>query len=304
MYRYRRYGRPEFVYHVAHGEGLEAARLAGEYANPSLRTEGFIHFSAHHQIAPVLDAFYPDQTGLVLLTVDPSRLKARLVWEKPSVPVGTELPAWADQPFPHLYGPLNLDAVVDQVPLDQFRSCPQSAKDGVHPLTRAVIDHFRMERLPVEGTLYASTWRSSGEAAGGRPAGTAMIGLYSNMPLSVSCFHRLDVDEVWHVYGGDPFRLILLHPDGESEDILMGTDPLHGQRVQFVVPAGTWQAGHLLEGGRYALFGCTMAPGFTGGCFEAGLADELARRWPGRAADIRRLSVNGGERRMPGGFAD
>jgi predicted cupin superfamily sugar epimerase len=105
------------------------------------------------------------------------------------------------------------------------------------------------------------------------------------------------------VYGGDPFRLILLHPDGSSQDVIMGTDPLHGHRVQFVVPAGTWQAGHLLEGGRYALFGCTMAPGFTGGCFEAGRDEDLVKLYPDRLQDIRRLAVRGEATRLPEGFA-
>ncbi len=50
----------------------------------------------------------------------------------------------------------------------------------------------------------------------------------------------------------------------------MGSDPLQGQQVQFVVPAGVWQAGGMLEGGRYSLYGCTVAPGFTGDIFEGG----------------------------------
>lgn len=304
MHRYRRVGGPEFVYHVARADEVAVAKEAGIYRHASLETDGFIHCSAHHQIAPVLDAYYPEREGLVLLTIDPVKLNARLVWEKPCVPFGTELPAWADQPFPHLYGPLNLDAVIDQETVCQFRPLPRKAANGIHPVTQAIIDHYGFQPLPVEGTLFVSTWRAATAAAGQEPAGTAMIGLYSNMPLSVSCFHRLTHDEVWHVYGGDPFRLILLHPDGTSEDVIMGTDPLHGQHVQYVVPAGCWQAGHLLEGGRYALFGCTMAPGFTGSCFEGGKEADLVRRYPQRAADIHRLAVKGENARMPEGFAD
>lgn len=169
----------------------------------------------------------------------------------------------------------------------------------MHPETKAVIEHYQLELLPVEGTLYTSTYRSSLCTANGTPLSTAIIGLYSDAPLSVSCFHRLQHDEIWHVYGGDPFILVLLHPDGSSEEILMGTNPLAGQRVQFVVPAQTWQAGFMLFGGRYSLYGCTIAPGFTGSCFEAGLAEELIAKYPTRAATILRLSVNGHETRMP-----
>jgi predicted cupin superfamily sugar epimerase len=130
-----------------------------------------------------------------------------------------------------------------------------------------------------------------------------MIGMYANSPVSVSCFHRLSHDEVWHAYAGDPFSLILLHADGRCETVLMGTNPLAGAQVQYVVPAGVWQAGCLAAGGRYALFGCTMAPGFTGGCFEAGVAAELHAAYPAYAPQIQRLAIADGVTRMPQDFA-
>jgi predicted dehydrogenase/predicted cupin superfamily sugar epimerase len=178
-----------------------------------------------------------------------------------------------------------------------------AAYSGIHPDTARIIEHFGFEKLPVEGTLYKSSYRSVLESRDGGPAGTEMIGLYSERPSSLSCFHRLTYDETWHVYGGDPFRLILLFPDGHSEDVVMGSDPLKGQRIQFVVPAGVWQGGCILSGGRYALYGCSMAPGFTGSCFQAGTREELLRLYPDRAQDIRALSVDSGETKMPEGFA-
>lgn len=83
----------------------------------------------------------------------------------------------------------------------------------------------------------------------------------------------------------------------------MGNDPLKGQRVQFVIPANAWQAGSIVQGGRYALFGCTMAPGFSGEDFEAAEAEDLIKKYPGHTEDIIRLSVNGHTTRMPEGFA-
>ncbi len=153
----------------------------------------------------------------------------------------------------------------------------------MEPEVRALIDRFDLRPLPVEGTLFAETYRSR--------SSTAIVGLYALDPPSRSNFHMLAHDEVWHAYAGDPFRLILLHGDGSSEDVVMGRDVRAGHRVQFVVPAGTWQAGELLPGGRYALFGCTMAPGFTPDCFRAAPAAPLIARWPGRTADILRLAV-------------
>lgn len=130
-----------------------------------------------------------------------------------------------------------------------------------------------------------------------------MIGLYCDDPRSVSLFHRLPVDEVWHFYAGDPLRLVLLYPDGSSEDVIMGNDPLQGHRVQYVIPAGVWQAGHMAAGGRYSLFGCTMAPGFTGDMFEGGVRDRLIADYPDRVEDITILGCDEGESRMPEGFA-
>ena len=122
--------------------------------------------------------------------------------------------------------------------------------------------------------------------------------------LSRSLFHRLTHDEVWHFYGGDPLRLVLLQPDGADDEVVLGPDLHAGQRVQYVIPAGTWQAGELMPGGSWALFGCTMAPGFTGTCFEGGRRDDLLRSHPARRADIKPLGVpDDHETAMPDGFA-
>lgn len=168
---------------------------------------------------------------------------------------------------------------------------------------QAIIDHYQFEQLPVEGTLYKSTYRSSREFEDGSPMGTAIIGMYCEAPLSVSCFHRLQHDEIWHFYGGDPLILYLLHDDGRSEEIIMGNEPLKGHFVQYKVPAHVWQAGCLKPSGRYALFGCTMAPGFTGACFEGAIAENLIASHPDRADIIRKLSVNGHQTHMPDGYA-
>lgn len=172
------------------------------------------------------------------------------------------------------------------------------------PTVAALVAHYGMTPLPVEGTWFVSTWRSAADLPGGGPVGTAMIGLYAADPPSRSLFHRLTFDETWHFYGGDPIRLVLLHPDGRDEEIVMGSDPLAGQHVQYVIPAGVWQAGELVAGGRWAQFGCTLAPGFNGTCFEGGRAAELAAAYPSRSADIARLAVSDDDATtMPTGFA-
>lgn len=166
---------------------------------------------------------------------------------------------------------------------------------------KTLIEYYKLKPLPVEGTLFCSTYRPIPE--GGKPLGSAIIGLYCEQPRSCSLFHKLAVDEIWHFYKGDPLRLILLYPDGSTRDVIMGDDVLSGQFVQFIVPAGVWQAGELLSGGRYSLYGCTMAPGFTEDMFEGGTAANLIEAYPVRNEDISRLSCRQDDLTMPEGAA-
>ncbi len=173
----------------------------------------------------------------------------------------------------------------------------------MHPDTKAVIEHYNMQPLPIEGTYFVSTYRSSAELETGDPVGTAMIGLYADEPYSVSCFHKLPIDEIWHFYSGDALKLVLLFPDGSCKEVIMGSDVLAGQVVQYIIPANVWQAGYMLPGGRYSLFGCTMAPGFTGKAFEAGVVEILVKQYPSQKEHIERLCTKGHELKMPEGFA-
>jgi len=174
----------------------------------------------------------------------------------------------------------------------------------VDPIVEELIAAYGFEPLPVEGTLFASTYRSAASMADGGPVGTAMIGMYAHDPVSRSLFHRLPHDEIWHFYGGDPIRLVLLGHDGRVEQVWLGSDVGAGQVVQCVIPAGVWQAGELHPDGTYALFGCTMAPGFTGAGFEAGHRSELLSTHPSARADIERLAVtDDADVLMPDGFA-
>ncbi|MEE4194025.1 MAG: cupin domain-containing protein [Anaerolineae bacterium] len=170
--------------------------------------------------------------------------------------------------------------------------------EPAHPDTLALLKQLPWEYIPVEGALYYQTWVSKETMPDGSPAGTAILAMYCEHPFSASCFHRLDYDEVWHFYGGDPLRLFLLHPDGSTETVVMGSDVLAGQKVQYTIPSGTWQGGELIPGGRYALFGCTVAPGFVPAIFEAAVKEELVAQYPAMEEAIRRLSINDDVRQM------
>jgi predicted cupin superfamily sugar epimerase len=170
-------------------------------------------------------------------------------------------------------------------------------------VVKKLIEHYNLKRLPVEKTLFTSSYRSTLEFNNGKPWCNAIIALYCDEPRSVSLFHKLPVDEIWHFYSGDPLRLVLLYPDGSSKDVIMGNDPLKGHEVQFVIPAEVWQAGHMVAGGRYSLFGCTMAPGFTDDMFEGGACDDLIDLYPDRIEDINLLGCTPDETKMPKGFS-
>jgi predicted cupin superfamily sugar epimerase/uncharacterized protein (DUF952 family) len=282
------------VFHLCPRAAAARALANGQYRAESLEREGFIHLSCAHQVLPTARAYFADVPDVVVLVIDPTLLTAPLVYEPPA-PLPSATPK-ADEPgelYPHCYGPINTSAIVDVMDLSYFSGL------AVPATTMALLRQYRFLRLPLEGTLYRETWRASDAMASGSPAGTAMMGLFADSLGSVSRFHRLTHDEVWHAYAGDPFVLYLLHEDGRISDVVMGKDPLAGQQVQVVVPAGTWQAGALLPGGDYALYGCTMAPGFTPDCFEAGGVEALTRRYPAAAAVIARLGVTSGETRMP-----
>ena len=74
--------------------------------------------------------------------------------------------------------------------------------------------------------------------------------------------------------------MLLLHPAGRSERVILGQDLLGGQHVQYVVTAGTWMGAQLVDGGRFALMGTTMAPGYDDQDFEGGSAAEFGKQIP------------------------
>lgn len=99
------------IYHITSRAEWLAARERGAYAAPSLQSEGFIHCSTAEQVVPVANAFYRGRGGLVLLAIDEARLEAELKWEAPAGPPAEGI-SQADL-FPHVYGAVNLSAVVE-----------------------------------------------------------------------------------------------------------------------------------------------------------------------------------------------
>ena len=141
-----------------------------------------------------------------------------------------------------------------------------------------IIRRLNLQPLPVEGGYFRETYRSPESLplprySGARNLGSAIYFLLT--PDSFSALHRLQTDEVYHFYLGDPAELLLLHPGGRGERVLLGNDLAPGQQPQVVVPRGVWQGSRVVAGGSYSLLGTTMAPAFDLRDFEAGHRRDL-----------------------------
>ena len=90
------------ILHIASLAAWEAAQRLGRYEAESLRAEGFIHCSQSHQVIEVLNRLFRGRVDLLLLVIDPARLTHELRFEQ----------AENGQEYPHVYGPIDLAAVV------------------------------------------------------------------------------------------------------------------------------------------------------------------------------------------------
>lgn len=156
-----------------------------------------------------------------------------------------------------------------------------------------VIDRLRLVPLTIEGGYFRETYRAPlrfmpqalpTEYGGERCASTAIY--YLLTPDTLSAIHRVRSDEVFHFYAGDPVEMLQLSPDRGSEIVRIHNDFARDCQPQIVVPAGVWQGSRLVEGGRWALMGCTVAPGFEYVDFEAGRRAELVAQFPEHTALI------------------
>ncbi len=106
--RYARFvSETELIYHAAVASEWEA-RSSDRYEPSGYASEGFIHLSSADQLVDTLHRHYPGRRDLVLLAVAPDKVGSRLVWED-LYGSGVE--------FPHLYGPIELAAVVSVQPI-------------------------------------------------------------------------------------------------------------------------------------------------------------------------------------------
>lgn len=150
-----------------------------------------------------------------------------------------------------------------------------------------IIGKYGLVRLPEEGGFYRETYRSdmlipktalAGRYPGDRSAHTA---IYYVLTLDqFSAMHRLPGDEIFHFYWGDPVEMLCLAPDGSGRRILLGPPDVNDCQPQMVVPGACWQGARLVPGGRGALLGTTVAPGFEFEDFSIGQRADLTALYP------------------------
>ena len=105
-----------------------------------------------------------------------------------------------------------------------------------------------------------------------------------------SAFHRIQSDEIWHFYAGQALEVLELRPGGDLRCTRLGPDILRGELPQYVVPADTWFASRVADGGTFSLVGCTVAPGFDFADFRLARREDLLVSFPLHRQIITELS--------------
>lgn len=168
---------------------------------------------------------------------------------------------------------------------------------GSEAFIQALIRELGLVPLPEEGGLFAETYRSGGVIPGGAmpgrqatPRRCATAIYYLITPTRFSALHRVASTEIFHFYLGDPVTMLQLLPGGTGQTLTLGPDILAGQRPQVIAPRGVWQGTRLAPGGRFALLGCTVAPGFEYEDYEHGRRAVLQAAYPAFAQLIAELT--------------
>ncbi len=127
--------------------------------------------------------------------------------------------------------------------------------------------------------------------ADGRPLGTALYFMVT--PEAPVKLHRIDNDQLYHYYLGDPIEVLLLRENGLSELVVVGPNLVGGHLVQLFIPGKTFHTARITGKRRWFLGASTEWPGVVvrDRDVELGDADELAAKYPDAAADIRDFPV-------------
>ena len=100
-----------YLFHITSRAEWEDTQHREAYRAETLESEGFIHCSTIHQVLSVADALFRGRQDLVLLLIDSSKVREPIVYEAGASVGGTSVGETSER-YPHLYGPLNREAVL------------------------------------------------------------------------------------------------------------------------------------------------------------------------------------------------
>lgn len=165
---------------------------------------------------------------------------------------------------------------------------PQEFSTATHS-AQQVVDALGLEPLDQEGgffrrTAEAGLWVRPQNASEDSRAYSVIYALFT--PEGFSAMHHLTTDEVWCWHAGDALESLRLASDGTGKIVRLSMNVAAGDRPQDVIPAGIWQGTRLVEGGRWALVSCIMAPEFRWPDFTLGGREDLIAKYPDWAAEI------------------
>lgn len=122
--------------------------------------------------------------------------------------------------------------------------------------------------------------------ATGRPLGTALFFMVT--PEKPVQLHRIQNNQLYHYYQGDPIEVLMLYESGTSELVILGPNIIGGQLVQLFIPGGTFHTARITGHRRWFLGGATSWPGVDPARdVELGDVVTLAAQYPEAAADLR-----------------
>lgn len=165
--------------------------------------------------------------------------------------------------------------------------------DGDRLSAIEVIRKLALVPLPGEGGFFRETHRGllsiPGEALPSRYQGssrqTSTAIYYLLTDETFSALHRLKSDEIYFFHAGDPLLLSLVDDSGKLSQFILSNRLVDDELCQAIVPSGIWQGSRLIEGGKWALLGTTVAPGFEFSDWElASLASVSG--WPAQTRQL------------------
>ena len=151
-----------------------------------------------------------------------------------------------------------------------------------------IIKELNLEPL-AEGGHFKRIFESSVKDSQGRRNGAAIY--YLLTAPEFSCFHRVDCDELWHFYAGNPITLYQIDPHGQLTQTLVGNPLEHkGASPVVIVEKGKWFAAEIVDNIGFSLVGCTTTPEFLFEAYDIGNTERLSNQYPQHRDLISRLT--------------